>query len=287
MFETVLSTVTGARRDSATQLAASAAYYALFSLAPLLLFLTSLSGFVTGWLGVENAVPRLMDWIFVHVGADAATVVEQPVRAVLETRSSSLLSVGAVLALWGAKTGIGALMHALNIAYGVDETRGWVHRNLLQLALTIALGVAVILSSTLILAGTSWALRIARDLGVESEAQALSTWLRWPMIVLLLVFALNAFYRVGPNTRPRFLEPLPGACLTVVLWGGVTFGFRLYLEHLATWAGAYGALSGLLAFIFWLWAVCLMMIIGGELNAALQARAEAREASPPRAVPDA
>ena len=38
---------------------------------------------------------------------------------------------------------------------------------------------------------------------------------------------------------------------------------------------------------FWLWAVCLMMIIGGELNAALQARAEAREASPPRAVPDA
>ena len=287
MFETILATVTGSRRDSATQLAASAAYFALFSLVPLLLFLTSLSAYVTGWLGVEDAVPRITTWVFEHLGADVANVIEAPIEAILARRSGGTLSIGAILTLWSAKTGVGSLMHAVNVAYGVEETRGWVHRNLLQLALTIALGVTVITASTLILVGSAWGDRVATEIGREEQFQVFSSWGRWPLIAALLVFGLNAFYRVGPNITPRFLEPMPGAVLGVALWGVVTFGFTLYLEYVASWADAYGAISGILAFVFWLWAICLMIVVGGELNATLIARRELREAASRSAVPDA
>lgn len=286
MFETILATVTGSRRDSATQLAASAAYFALFSLVPLLLFLTSLSAYVTGWLGVEDAVPRITVWVFEHLGSDVANVIEAPIEAILANRSRGTLSLGAALTLWSAKTGVGSLMHAVNVAYGVDETRGWVHRNLLQLALTLSLGVVVIAASTLLLVGSSWGARVAARFDREEQFQVFSSWGRWPIIVALLVFGLNAFYRIGPNITPRLLEPLPGAVLAVCLWGVVTFGFTLYLEYVASWADAYGAISGILAFIFWLWAICLMMIVGGELNATLIARRELREAARGSRVPD-
>jgi uncharacterized BrkB/YihY/UPF0761 family membrane protein len=62
---------------------------------------------------------------------------------------------------------------------------------------------------------------------------------------------------------------LPGAALAVVLWGASTIALSFYFEYLGGYASAYGLLGSLLAFVFWMYIVSAIILLGGELNSSL------------------
>src|SRR5262245_34270419 len=113
------------REDDLQGRAAEVAYNLLFSIVPLLIFLTALSGFIARAAGTDDSMQRITNWLFDNMGTDQAQAVKDPIEHVVQSSNGGLLSVGAVLALWGGKNAMSAVMKALDIAYDVEESRSW------------------------------------------------------------------------------------------------------------------------------------------------------------------
>ncbi|MGH2558332.1 MAG: YihY/virulence factor BrkB family protein [Thermomicrobiales bacterium] len=264
--------------------AAAVAYHILFAVVPLLVFVTALSGFITNAIGQDDVVTDVTNWLFEQLPAETAAAVQDPIRDVLTQQAGGLLSIGAVLALWSGKNAVAAMMKGLNTAFDVEETRSWPVRNGIAIALTAALGIALIGSSLVLITGlTAWE-QVTDWLGISGGWVTALSWLRWPAILVFLMVGIGILYWAGPNVDAPFRWLTPGAVLTVVLWGLSTLGLGLYFRYAGSYVAAYGVLGGVLAFIFWLYLVSLLILLGGELNALLKYQ-RMGEATGERAAP--
>jgi membrane protein len=272
VLATVKTTYRGFLDDDLQGRAAEVAYNLLFSVVPLLIFLTALSGFVGRAIGSQDTMNRITTWLFDHLPANTAVAVRDPIQHVVDSSRGGLLSVGALLALWGGKNAMAAAIKALNTVFDVRETRSWPRRTGLAVGLTIALGVALVLVSTFFLAGAGFAASATARIGLGDTWRAVWSIVRWPLIAVVLVVAVAVLYWAAPNVEGAFACFTPGSVLTVLLWAAATVGLGFYFANFAGYAGgAYGALGGVLAFIFWLYVMSLILLLGAELNAALSA----------------
>ena len=259
--------------DDLQGLAAEVTYHLLFSIVPLLIFLTALTGFIAPLIGggEGDTVARLVQWLRTDSNLPPQTidVVVTPIERVLTEQAGGFLSIGALLALWGGKNAIAAMMKALNVAFDVKETRPWWKKTAIAIGLTIALGLALIASSLFFLAGSFLGETVAGWVGLGSVWTTVWGLLRWPLIVVLLVVALAFFYWAGPNVDAPFKWLTPGSVLAVILWAVATLGLSLYFRIAGGYVEAYGVLGAMLAFVFWIYVMSLILLLGGELNSVL------------------
>jgi membrane protein len=269
LFGIAKHTVKAAYRDDIMGLAAGVAYHFLFSTVPLLIFFAALSAQVSHLIGTEDVLNRITNFLFDHLAYEQAVAIRDPIEQIINNQSNRLLSVSAILAIWGGKNGIVALMKALNKAYGVKEERSWPRRTATAIALTLALAIPILLISALILVRT-WIERwIGNSLGTDSTWTTLWQLARWPLLALLLFFGLAMLYCFGPNINLPTWTVFPGAFFAVILWGLSTFALGFYFKYLAGYATAYGVLGALLAFVFWLYVISAIILVGGELNSSI------------------
>jgi uncharacterized BrkB/YihY/UPF0761 family membrane protein len=69
------------------ELAAALAYRFFMALFPFFLFLAALSGFVSGWIGIQDPAGQLINAVGSSLPPTASSLVEQEVRAITATRS--------------------------------------------------------------------------------------------------------------------------------------------------------------------------------------------------------
>src|SRR5688500_9905661 len=131
--------------DEVTDRGAALAYYFLFALFPTLLFMTSL----LGMLPIPDLMDKLLGYMARALPGDAASMLQKTLTEVVTGAKTSLLSFGALAALWAGSNGMSSIMTALNIAYDAEETRPFWKRKLLALGLT--LGFAIFILSAVVL----------------------------------------------------------------------------------------------------------------------------------------
>ncbi|HEV2526965.1 MAG TPA: YihY/virulence factor BrkB family protein [Thermomicrobiales bacterium] len=262
-------------RDGLTTQAAAVAYNFLFAVAPLLIFIMSLAATVSRTVNpnTDQTVTNVISWLTERLPATTAQALEPVVRGALTESGGGLISIGALLALFGARGAMGALIGALNVSYQVDETRSFIKRQLLAIGLTLGTGLGIILAIALFLVGDIAGNFVADQVGL-GDAWALA-WniLRFPIILIILVSALAALYWAAPNSDIPFRWLSPGAIFGVVGWVLITLFINLYFRYAGGYAESYGVLGGVLAFVFYLYLMSLVILVGGELNAILARRA--------------
>jgi membrane protein len=260
-------------------MAAEIVYYLLFSMVPLLLFLTSLAGMIGRRIGTGNVMSEVTNWLKTDANLPQSTVevVLTPIEQVLENQSGSLLSIGAIVALWSGKNAFTALMKGLNVAYGVEETRPWWKTWGIAIGLTIALGLVAVGASVFFIASAAAGEEVADALNMTSTWTTIWEWARLPLIAVLLCVVVSFLYWVGPDRKRKYEIITIGSIVTVVLWGLATLGLGLYFQYMGGYVVAYGVLGGLLGFLFWLFLMNLILLFGGQLDSVL---AEQRQTAP-------
>jgi membrane protein len=272
------------QRNEVPITAASMAYTALFALVPLLLFLTALSGFISRWIGADNTVETVTNFLFRHLPQSSVNVLQEPLEDILRQQTGSLLSVGAILAIWGSRTLINSGMRAVNRAYGVQDRRGFISKNVISLGLTLGVGLMFVIGSASVLLGSRWGDRVADQFGVGEQFADFWIQFRWPLIGFLLLVALTGFFRIAPAASTTIWRVLPGAVFTIVGWAVAIFGISFYFTVAGSWAAAYGILGGLLAFVFWLYVMGMVFALAAEINALIH-RLTVKATPPPTAIP--
>ena len=186
-----------------------------------------------------------------------------------EQAGGGLLSFGIVISLWSVTAVAFTLTEALNVAYGVEETRSRRKRFALSLVLGPFLALALIVASGLMLIGPRVAVWFAGLAGLNEAWVALWGWLRYPVALFLLAAVLSVVYRFVPDTDRSFWSATPGALLAVIAWTNVSLGFSFYLANFANRGLTYGSLGTAVGLLVYLYLSASVVLLGAEINAAV------------------
>jgi membrane protein len=250
-------------RDDCATHAAAIAYSALFAIFPLLLCVVAL-------VSPRFQSPAVRDLVLGSALAylpGSAEMVEAITAGVVATRGT----VGPVAAVVLLGSGLGvfqAIVHGLNVAFGVPNERGFLATALLSAALLFAAG-GVLLLSLAVTAAVQAADALAPLLGAASPRVAPLGAAVTAALTALLGFATFAvLYKVAPNTQLSWREVAPGAAVAALLFEAAKWGFVVYLATVANYAAVYGAIGAVIALLTWCYLCGLILLLGAEVSAA-------------------
>lgn len=262
----VLSKVVDKITDNDTsERAGSVAYSLLLAVFPTLIFLFTLIPYIPSIneqeiMGFFEQV--LPGGTFNSVGATIKDIISRP--------RGGVLSVGFLLALYSATSGMVALMNAFNSSHEIAEERTFLSKRLVAVGLTITLALTLFLAITVLVVGgvviehlarygffsnvvVYFVLKIARYLGVFA----------------VFVGVVSVIYRYGPDVQMKWAFITPGAVTASVLIVLTTLGFSYYVANFGSYNKVYGSIGTLIALMIWVNLVSLLLIIGFEINVSL------------------
>lgn len=262
------------QKDDVFGRAAQLSYYFLLALFPLLIFLTSIIGMLIGTAaGLRSS---LFSYLSEVMPPSAFQLIESTMLEISKSSTGGKLSFGLLAALWAASNGMGAITEALNVAYGVKETRPWWKHRLMAIGLTVALSLLIITALLLVLYGGKIVDLLAANF--ELGSFFVLTWkiAQWPIVLSFMLLAFALIYYFAPDLREqKWTWITPGAVLGVFLWLLASFGFRLYLNFFDSYSNTYGSLGAVIILMLWLYLTGVAVLVGGELNAELEKMAAA------------
>ena len=253
-------------KTNASTHASSACYFSFVSLVPLLaicISLVTMTGVsqeqVMGFFG-----PLIPDALKGFVNTLVGDAFE---------RSGLALSLSSLTLLWSASKGIRALRSGLNAAYRKEETRNAVLVAIISIVTVLLL--CVLLAATMYLMfGNSVLHALANMLPNSKKTDALTTAFNWLGTFALGTFALNVCYTYLPAGKRRFVAQLPGAVLASVGGALFTLGFRVYVDHFSNFTVLYGSIATVALFLFWMYLVYYILLIGAFTNCHLASKAK-------------
>jgi len=261
----VKESVTDFLADDMTTYASALAYQVLFSLFPFIVFLVALLGFLD--------LPTFFDWLRQQAEAFLpAQAMDQVNRVITELKQpqGGLLSIGVVVALWTASSGIRATMNALNVAYDVKEGRPAWKLYPLSVLYTIGVAAMMILAAALLILGPKAMQWLAYQVGMEQLFVTLWTWLRWPVSLFLVTLAIAVVYYVAPDVEQEFRFITPGATLAVIVWVLSSLGFNYYVSNFADYSVMYGSIGTIIALLLYFFISTAVLLFGAEVNAVIE-----------------
>jgi membrane protein len=248
---------------------AQLAYYFLLALFPMLLFLTALLGLFP----INTSTSALLQYAEEILPADAIGIIQRYLDNVVQGSGKDILSLGILGALWVSSSGVTAIIDALNVAYDATETRPFWKVRVTGIVLTIGLAGLVILSAVLVLFGGHLAEWASDFLGFGLFFELTWKVLQWPLAFMLMVLAIGIIYYVCPNVEQEWRWVTPGAVVAVLLWLCVSLAFKVYVANFGNYNAAYGSIGGVIVLMLWLYLSGTVILLGGEINAEIEAAA--------------
>ncbi len=249
--------------------AAQVAYFFLFALFPLLLFLVSIFGIVLG--SDKELRTEMFQYLQQTMPASAYDLVKSTVDQVTESSSGGKLTFGLLVALYSASAGLDSLRIGLNGVYNLAEKRPWWKTKLLSIAMTLGLGALLTLALGIIFYGGKFVDLIFEWLGLGLESPLVIGVLQFAIMAIVLVTMFALVYSYLPqHKKPGWTWITPGAIVGIILWLVLSFAFRLYLSYFNTYDATYGSLGAVIILMLWLYLTALVILFGGSMNAVLQ-----------------
>ena len=246
--------------------AAGCAFYATLALFPALSMLVSLYGLAFD----PTSVAQQMELLEGLLPPDAYTLIGRQVADLVGRPRATLgwsLGLSAAIALWSASTGTKSMIAALNLAYDEDERRSILGFQAVGLAMTFAAILAAIVTVAVLVALP----RIIDVLALPTSTAGLVHWASVLVLVGFVFSSLAFLYAAGPSRgRGHRRRVLPGVLLATLLWLLTSFLFTFYATHFASFGTVYGPLAAVAAVMLWFWVSAYVVLLGAELNSALE-----------------
>lgn len=254
--------------------AAGVAFFGMLSLFPALAALIAILSLIAD----PDVVVMELEAFRTLMPEDVYEILNAQIVGLVSTSSNRLGWAGLLsilLAWWSARAGVGAMMHGLNVVYGLQSRASWRHylRAMMLTAALVAVGIVALL--TVVVAPIALAL-----LPFGNLVSFLLDALRWVIGVAVIFGGIGLLYRFGPNRSGISIGWLtPGAVFSGVAWVVVSVAFSYYVAQFGNYNEVYGSIGAVMAMLMWLWISSFVVLIGASLNAELEDRLAAQAAA--------
>jgi len=250
--------------NKAQRLGAALAYYAAFSIAPLLVLLVG----VAGYFYKEDTLQRVQEQIALMAGYNAADAIVATIRGVNNTAGGVAPTILSVLTLLLGATGMfGQLQDAMNTIWGVTPKPRRFWADILRTRLLAFLMVLAI--CFLLLASLAMTAVLATVSKYFQEMLPFTASL-WPLVDLGFSFSVTtvlfaAIFKIMPDVDIAWRDVWLGAAATAALFAIGKIGIGLYLGR-SSFTSAYGAAGSFLVLLAWVYYSAQILFFGAELT---------------------
>jgi len=265
IVDLIRDTAQGYAQDKGAMLAASLAYYTMFSLAPLIVLTVALVSLFAGEQAVEGELVAQIEGI---VGGEAAVVIQNIIKNASQTTSGITATIiSTALLLIGASGVFAQLKRAINSMWGIAQPP---NKGIVFLIKTRTLAFVMVIGAGILL---MLSLAISTTLGIVNQwlsetAPILATVLPWLDFIVSFAIMTGCFaliFKFLPDAEVSWQDVGLGAAVTAVLF---SLGEYLIGWYLSNWSvgAAYGAASSLLLLLFWIYLSAQILLFGAEFT---------------------
>ena len=253
--------------DNASTTGASLAFFCAFSLAPLLVIVMTVTGWIVGASAAYAQIDVQLNALF---GPSTAKVLMEAIKNSQQVQGLLATVVSVVTLLIGATTVLSALETLLEQIWEVEAVayagiKGWIRARLLSLGFILALGFLLLVSLTISTGLSNLQKHIFQEnaalVGILGSADL-------AVSILLVSFLFALIFRYLPARRLPWKVVAIGGLLTAVLFDIGRWAVGLYLGH-STQPSAFGAAASFAALLLWLYYTSLIFLFGAEFTACL------------------
>lgn len=266
-------TLSSAWDDSIFGKAATAAFWQTLSLAPLLLGLLGMIGYVGGWFGpnteeiIESKIVTFSGTIFSESVVDQ--IIRPTVTDVLQRGRPDIISVGFLLSLWAGSSAISTFVDSIVEAHGQQDARNPIWQRIFALLLYVMFLTMAVFILPLVALGPTLVGRALPRSWYDVGSSLVDTFY-YPTVGLLVIIGLTTLYKVAlPKSLP-WHRLLGGALVAGVFFIAASTGLRWYLGFVTGTGYTYGALATPIAFLLFTFFLGFAVVLGAEFNATVQ-----------------
>lgn len=255
--------------DSIFAESAQAAFWCALSLPPLLLGMLGSLAYIAPLFGPDT-LPTIQDQLISTTERFfspnvVAEIIEPTVRDIVQGARGEVVSVGFVISLWAGSSAISAFVDSITEAHDQTPLRHPVRQRFFSLGLYVVMLIGAIATAPFLALGPR---KIAEF--IPDSWDHVLRFGYYPVLLLTLVVAINVLYRVSlPRPLPSH-RLLGGSVLAAVVFLTATWGLRVYLTWITSTGYTYGALATPIAFLLFAFFLGFAIMIGAELNAAIE-----------------
>lgn len=248
----------------AAQASAGLAYYALFSIFPLLLVFIAAGSFFLDTRQVFQMVTQFIQQAL----PISKQAINQNLEEILQKRGTAGI-VSILTLLWSASGMFTSLAHNINLAWPHASRRSFIQNRLVGLWMII--GLIGLIAFSLVL---SWITNRLPFMAIARGSPSSLVW--WRLIsafgswlIIFLVFL--SLYQWIPTLHVKWNAVIWGALAASLGWKAVTAGFAWYLgSSFGQYQLVYGSLGAIVAFLFLIYIISLITLFGAHLSAAIE-----------------
>ena len=249
-----------------TRMSAALAYYTIFSIAPLIILVISVSTIFYGRSAIEGSV---YGEIRSFVGDAAALQIQDLIKNATIAKGSAFASVASIIALIIGATGIfGEIQDSINFIWGLKAKP---KRGILKILVNRLLSFSIIVSVSFIL---------LVSLMVNTVLDILSNRLIkiFPQITVYLAYAGNflitfivttflfgVIFKILPDAKIKWRDVLTGAVTTSLLFMLGKFGITFYLGT-KNIGNTYGAAGSIIIVLLWVYYSAIILYFGAAFT---------------------
>lgn len=252
--------------DKAARLAAALSYYTIFSIAPLLVLVIAIAGFIIG----NNTTIRdqILTQIQQLVGQQGAQMVNTLITNTSRPRDGIIASIiGIVTLIFGATGVFNQLKDALNTIWEVAPNKnrgisGIFQERLSGMVMILGLGFLLLVSLVI-----STALSVLNQYftNLLGNSGLVSMLINYAIQILVITFIFGAIFRALPDVEIKWRDVWVGALVTTILFLIGQYLISLYLSK-ASPTSTYGAAGSLVVLMLWVYYSAQILFLGAEFT---------------------
>ena len=262
-------TLSKAWDDSIFSESAEAGFWTCLSTPPLMLGLLGTLAYVAPLFGPDTLASIIKSTLSMTRNFFSSNVVDQiiepTIRDITGTAGGEVASVGFLISLWAGSSAVSSYVDAVVEAHDQTPLRHPVRQRFFALFLYIVMLMFVVVALPVAVVGPR---KVSEHIPVGT--QNLLQYGYYPALVLGLMAGVTALYRVALPTPLPTHRLIPGTVLAAAVFLIATLILRFYLRWIGSTGYTYGALATPIAFLLFAFFGGFSVMIGAELNAAIQ-----------------
>ena len=259
------------KTDRVNVAAQAFAYRWFLSIFPTIIALLGVASLVTV---PQSVVVDLIHGVTRALPSGASDVFTKAITHATRGSSRDLVAtiLASLVAIWSAVSGMVVVQQGLDVAYGLPTDRSFVGKRVLGVVLLVGAIILGGAASALVVFGAPIGKAIKATSPFSGDVFSGGwTALRWVVALILVNLVFTLLYNVAPNRpRTKWRWTSVGALVATILWAVVSLAFSFYTTDFPSFSKTYGAFAGVAILIFWLYLTGLAILMGGEINGAIE-----------------
>jgi len=244
--------------------AAAIAFSFFMALFPFALFILNLIPFIP----IAGFQADFLEFVSQSVPPNTYEAIESIINDILNTSHSGLLSTGFVLSIFLMANGLNAILGGFETSMFVSIKRGFFRQYVIALGMSLVLSFLLLFTVAIIVVFEVFIQQTALQEVVSDQVPLIEIG-RLGFVVLMILLTTSILFKFGTKHQKNRAFISIGSVFTTLLIIVSSYGFGIWVIKFSKYNELYGSIGTLLIMMFYIWINCMILLLGFELNAAI------------------